>query len=60
MKIEQVPTEPVAETAERAVDPAVQGIEKAVSRLQDALSDLDTAVDAVRGFKADAAPPVKD
>ena len=60
VRAEQVPTEPVAETAERIVDPAVQGIERAVSRLQDALSDLDTAVDAARGFKADAAPPVKD
>lgn len=60
VRSEQGSTEPVAETAERAVDPAVQLIEKAVSRLQDALSDLDTAVDAARGFKADAAPPVKD
>ena len=60
VRTEQGATEPVAETAERAVDPAVQGIERAVSRLQDALSDLDTAVDAARGFKADAAPPVKD
>ena len=60
VRAEQAPKEPVAESAERAVDPAVQGIEKAVSRLQDALSDLDTAVDAARGFKAEAAPPVKD
>ena len=52
--------EPVAGTAERVVDPAVQGIDKAVVRLQDALSDLDIAVNAARGLKADAAPPVKD
>ena len=60
VRSEQVPSEPVAETAERAVDPAVQGIEKAVSRLQDALADLDSAVDTARGFRAEAAPPVKD
>jgi hypothetical protein len=59
LRPEQVPSEPVAETAERAVDPAVQGIEKAVSRLQDALTDLDSAVDTARGFRAKAAPPVK-
>lgn len=60
VRLEQVPSEPVAETAERAVDPAVQGIEKAVSRLQDALADLDSAVDTARGFRAEAVPPVKD
>lgn len=62
IKGEQMPAElePVAEKAERAVDPAVQGIEKAVNRLQDALTDLDTAVSAARGFRADAAPPLKN
>ena len=60
VRLEEVPSEPVAATAERVVDPAVQGIEKAVSRLQDALADLDSAVDTARGFRAEAAPPVKD
>ena len=57
---EQAPTEPVAEVAERAVDPAVQGIEKAVGRLQDALAELDAAVSAARGLPTEAAPPLKN
>ena len=56
---EQAPTELVAEVAERVVDPAVQGIEKAVGRLQDALSELDAAVSAARGFPTESAPPLK-
>lgn len=60
VKSEQAPTEPVAEVAERAVDPAVQGIEKAVGRLQDALSELDVAVSAARGFPTESAPSLKD
>ena len=56
----QAPTEPVAEVAERAVDPAVQGIERAVGRLQDALSELDAAVSAARGSPTDSAPSLKN
>ena len=57
---EQALTEPVAEVAERAVDSAVQGIERAVGRLQDALSELDAAVSAARGFPTDSAPSLRN